>query len=198
MSTTQAKTRMTAEEFLALPDQGTDRQLLRGRLMEKPMTYRNRTHAWVEARVALLLGNWLATQNPPAGELFSGEVGCVLRRDPDTIVGIDVAYFDCQTVEGSGSATTLIEGPPVLAVEILSPSDRQEDIHAKVREYLEAGTRQAWVVDPYFRTVTVHGSGRPPEMYNEQQSLRGGDLLPGLELPVKEMFPADKQAAGEK
>lgn len=191
MSAIQAETRITAEEFLALPDDGTDRQLIRGRLMEKPMTYRNRTHAWVEARVAFLLGTWLATRQPPHGELFSGEVGCVLSRNPDTIVGIDVAYFASDVAGRDSASSTLIQGPPLLAVEILSPSDRQEEIHAKVRAYLEAGTRLVWVVDPYFRTVQVHAPGTPPEMCNDQQMLRGGDVLPGLELPVCEMFPPE-------
>ncbi|MCO6455924.1 MAG: Uma2 family endonuclease [Pirellulaceae bacterium] len=189
MSATQAETRMTAEEFFALPDDGTDRQLIAGRLLEKPMTYRNRTHAWVEARITFLLGHWLATQQPLAGELFSGEVGCVLSHERDTIVGIDVAYFARETVRGSSASLTLIAGPPLLAVEILSPSDRQEEIHAKVRAYLEAGTRLVWIVDPYFRTVQVHSPGTPPAMCNDRQTLQGGDVLPGLELPVGELFP---------
>lgn len=189
MSTAETQARMTAEEFLALPDTGNDRQLIRGRLMEKPMTYRNRMHAWVEAKLAYLLNRWLFEQSSPAGDVFAGEVGCFLRRDPDTIVGIDVAYFARDVLERASSSTTIIEGPPLLSVEILSPLDKQEEIHAKVREYLDGGVRQVWLVDPYFRTVQVHAAGRSPEMFNDQQTLAGGDLLPGWQVAVAELFP---------
>jgi hypothetical protein len=50
---------MTTEELLALPENGTDRWLIRGQLRERPVTVRNHTHSLVMARVAQLLGNWL-------------------------------------------------------------------------------------------------------------------------------------------
>ena len=58
-----------------------------------------------------------------------------------------------------------------------------------MREYLDSGARQVWLVDPYFRTVQVHAAGRSPEMFNEQQPLAGGDLLPGWQVAVAELFP---------
>ncbi len=55
-----------------------------------------------------------------------------MRRDPNTLVGIDVAYFSAEVLERQTDETTLIEGPPTLAIEVLSPSDRTEDIRDKV------------------------------------------------------------------
>lgn len=43
---------------------------------------------------------------------------------------------------------------------------------------------------PDFPTMTADGLGHPPEMDNERQSLRGDDLLPAAELPIKQLFPA--------
>ena len=88
------------------------------------MTYRNRMQAWVEAKIAYLLNRWLFEQSSPPGDVFAGEVGCLLRRDPDTIVGIDVAYFARGVLQRASSSTTIIEGAPLLAVEILSPSEQ--------------------------------------------------------------------------
>jgi hypothetical protein len=84
---------MTAEELLALPDNGMDRESIRGRLREKPMTYRNRFHTRTVTNVAYQLKRWPEQSPEPRGEIHTGEVGCILRRDPDTTVGIDVAFF---------------------------------------------------------------------------------------------------------
>ena len=78
-----------------------------------------------------------------------------MSRQPETLVGIDVAYVSAEVVKATPAKTPFFEGPPILAVEILSPSDAHEDVVTKVSVYLEAGT-VVWVVDPYFQTVAVH------------------------------------------
>jgi Uma2 family endonuclease len=181
---------MTADEFLALPDDGKQRWLINGQLREKddPMTYRNRAHAQAEARIAFVLGRWLENQVQPQGTVYSGEVGCILRHDPDTIVGIDVAVFSAETVAGQSDETTLVDGAPLVAVEILSPSDRHEELTEKVRVYLECGVRVVWIVDPYFKTVQVHRPSVAPQTFNIEQFLAGGEEMPGLEIAVADLF----------
>ena len=142
----------------------------------------------VRGRITHLLWTWLADQPVSHGAIYSGEVGCVLRHDPDTIVGIDVAYFSREVAEGQTSRSTLIEGVPLLAVEVLSPSDRQSDVHEKVSLYLEVGVQTVWIADPFFRTVQVHRHGAAPELFNEEQTLPGGDVLPGLRIAVADLF----------
>ena len=180
---------MTAEDFLALPDDGKERWLIRGQLREKDtsMTYRNRLRSWVEAKIVFLLHLWLQQQPHPQGAVHSGEVGCLLGAD--TVVGIDAAFFTAETVAGQTDETALIAGAPALAVEVLSPSDNQSEIHEKVTLYLESGVHAMWIVDPFFRTVQVHQARTRPVTFNEEQTLVGGDVLPGLEIPVSDLFP---------
>ena len=86
---------MTTEELIAMPDDGVERWLIRGRLRESredPTTKRNRFHSRVMARVAHLLEAWLEKQPNPRGEVFCGEAGVRLRNDPDTTVGVHVVY----------------------------------------------------------------------------------------------------------
>jgi Uma2 family endonuclease len=182
---------MTAREFLALPEDGKQRWLIDGQLREKDeaVTYRNRFHAWVEARIAFLLHLWLQDQPEPRGAVHSGEVGCLLGRDPDTVVGIDVAFFSPETMAKQSDTTTIVEGAPVLAVEILSPSDKVEEINEKIAVYLAGGVELVWIVDPYIRTVQVHRPARGPAMFNVEQTFDGGDALPGLTIPVADLFP---------
>ena len=58
----------------------------------------------------------------------------------------------------------------------------------RVAEWLEAGTRAVWVVDPRSRTVTIHKLGAAPRLLDESDTLFGGDVLPGFELTVAEIF----------
>ena len=122
--TARTATLMTTEELLALPDDGTERWLIEGRLQERPMTFRGQLESRVVARVSKFLANWLDTQPEPRGEILTGDVGFRLRKDPDTTVGIDVAYVSAEVLaRRDGRCAKIIEGVPVLAVEVLSPSD---------------------------------------------------------------------------
>ena len=170
MSTVVSKRPMTTEELLALPEDGVDRELIRGQLREKPMTRRNRWHSRVEATIAQFLRNWLETLPEPRGQIVSGEAGFRLRRDPDSTVGIDVAYVSAEVAAINADAV-YFDGPPVLAVEILSPSDKQEEIDEKVELYLETGVAVIWIVNPRLKTVSVYRPGADPEMFNERHEL---------------------------
>lgn len=188
MSAPLAASLMTTEQLLATPEDGMDRDLIRGELRERPMTRRSRLHARTESRLSYLLNLWLDSQPEPRGEVLAGEAGCILCRDPDTTVGIDVAYISPEMASRQSDETTLFEGPPVLAVEILSPSDKQEDIDEKVEEYLAAKVALVWVVNPRFRTVTVFRSDTEPELFNVRQELSADPYLPGFRIVVKDLF----------
>jgi len=183
---------MTIEEFLALPDDdGVDRELIRGELREgeRDMTRRNRTHTWIESQIVHLLMLWLDDHPETRLEVHSGEVGCVLSRDPATSVGIDVAVATHEQEQASIDAgTTQLEGPPLLAIEILSPSDKLEDVGGKVDLYLESGVQIVWLIDPHFQTVEIHKPGSLPVQLNREQEICDEPLLPGLKLPVGRLF----------
>ena len=179
---------LTTEHLLAMPDDGVDRDLIRGQLKETAVTKRNRFHSLAVARLTRLLDEWLDSAPVPGGEVHSGDVGTILRRNPDTTVGIDVALFSADVIARQTGGTTLIEGVPLLAAEVLSPTDRHEYVRDKVLEYLAAGVRLVWIVDPYFQTVQVHQSAVPPETFNREHQVSGGEILPGLTIAVADIF----------
>lgn len=179
---------ISLEEFLALPDDEFERELIRGELRERAMTRRNRSHARLEALLASLLHDWLKTQPEPRGDVFRGEVGCILRTDPPSSVGINVAYFSKDVADEPADQTTLLNGPPVLAIEILSPTDVLEEVDEKIDEYLATGVKLVWIVHPRRQTVTVYRLDADPELFNVQGTLRGDPFLPGLTMSVAEVF----------
>lgn len=182
------RTRLTMEEMLKLPENGTDRELIRGKLREKPVTKRNKWHSSTEARIAYHLGQWLEGQNQPGSHVTSGEAGFRLRKNPDTVVGIDVAYVSAEVVKNTPKSMPYFEGPPVLAVEILSPSDTHKDVSEKINLYREAGVALIWIVNPDLQTVQVLRAGVEPELFNVRQELSGEPDLPGFRVQVSEIF----------
>src|SRR5947209_16332866 len=84
---------MTAEELLALPDDGIDRELIRGELREYPMTTRGAPHCRVTSNLDFLLGAWLRQQPHPRGGLYAGDMRVRIRSNPDTFVGVDLIYI---------------------------------------------------------------------------------------------------------
>jgi Uma2 family endonuclease len=179
---------MTTEELLALPDDGVERWLIRGQLRENGMTVRNRSHSRILARICHVLETWLEQQPQPRGEVLGGEAGCRLQRDPDTTVGIDVAYIGPDVAAREPADTTLIDGVPILVVEILSPHDKLDELTEKVDGYLTAGVSLIWVVEPHYRTVLVYRPNAEPELFNVRQELSAEPHLPGFRVAVARIF----------
>ena len=187
MSTADLPKLFTAEFLLSLPDDGIQRELINGELRERGMTLRNADHSEIMSRVSYLLLLWLESQPKPRGKVLSGDAGFRLKRDPDTFVGVDVAYVSPDVV--SRRDFRFFDEPPVLAVEILSPSDKHEDIVEKVQTYLEVGTI-VWVIDPDFRTINVHRPGQSVQTHNDEQELVAGPELAGFRVAVARIFNA--------
>ena len=183
------KIRMTLSDFQALADDpSVDRELIAGVFRERPMTRRNRFHAKTEANIAHVLNTWRLQQPEPRGDVLSGEAGFTLERDPGTSVGIDVAYVSAEVAASQNNASTMIEGVPVLAVEVLSPSDTQADISAKIDQYLVAGVKLVWIVDPHFQTVTVHRPDSKPDFFTNDDDLTAEPHLLGFQVAVRQFF----------
>jgi Uma2 family endonuclease len=183
-----AATPMTTEQLLALPRDGVDRWLIRGQLREKPMTVRNRWHSRILINIGYYLESWLRKQARPRGQILGGEAGCRLLRNPDSTVGIDIVYISAEIAAQRSDKTSLIDGAPILAIEILSPSDAQQEIDEKVDTYLAAGVALIRIVDPHDRTVLVYRPGKEPELFNARQELSGDPELPGFRVAVSEFF----------
>ena len=188
MTTATAKKQMTVEEFLALPDDGVRRWLVEGEVREYGMTVRNRQHGRVTARISQLLGNWLDGRPAPRGEIADGEAGFRLSDNPPEVVGLDVAYVDADLIARTSTDTTLFDGVPVLAVEVLSPSDSREDIRDRVNLLLKAGVKVVWIVDPDDETVRVHRKGRGGKTFDNDEELTTEPELPGFRVPVASLF----------
>jgi Uma2 family endonuclease len=172
---------LTAEQAAALGDIGPY-ELVEGRIVHMAPT--GDEHARTESRLTYLLGVFVYPNR--LGELYNGEAGIIVRRNPDTVRGADIAFIArARVAPGTGKFLAVV---PDLVVEIVSPDDRWSEITRKVGEYFAAGVRLVWVVDPDARTVHVYTSPNTSRTFGEGDTLPGDDVLPGFALPVAEIF----------
>ena len=187
MSVAAAVSVMTTEQMLALPENGSERWLIRGRLRERARAF-HRWHSRALARLACRLQSWRDQQPEVRGAVLCGEVTVRLVRDPDTTIGVDLVYTAPDMMAQPPAEGSLVDGVPLLVVEILSPKGTRGQTHERIDTYLEAGVRLVWVIDPHNRTVLVHRPGAEPALVSASQELTGGAELPGFRVRVAELF----------
>ena len=189
MSTATPTRLMTSDDLFAMrPNKKVDRWLFRGELRETKVTMREPSHSSTVANVSYFLSAWLKTLRGPRGKVYAGETYFRLRSNPDTNFGIDVALSTPQQAAETGKKASFVDGPPVLAAEVLAAYDKPIDIAEKIDEYLTSGVRAVWIIDPYAETVTVHRPNAEPVMCTRSQQLLGGKELPGFKCQVSELF----------
>jgi Uma2 family endonuclease len=99
----------------------------------------------------------------------------------------DVAYLPATTLDGVPEEAYLPGAPP-LAVEVVSTTDRLAQVTWKAGRYLLAGADVVWVLDPKRRRAVVFRRDALPEPLPEDGALDGGTLVPGLRLPLAELW----------
>lgn len=173
---------LSIEEFERLPDDELRKELVRGQVVcEPPAGFE---HGRLAARIAALLHTHARAGR--LGEVVTAETGFVLFVDPPTVRAPDVAFVTEERLPADPEKFARLA--PDLAVEIVSPSNTVPDILAKVKDYLEAGTRLVWIVEPRSRSVTVYRSHDDIRLLTEADEIDGGAVLPGFRLPVAELF----------
>lgn len=183
MSTT---VRYTADDLLKMPERdGVRYELVNGEL--NVMSPTGGPHGLIVAELTTALHQHVRTHR--LGRVFGESTGFWLRRDPDTVRAPDVAFV----AAGRLPATVppgFVELAPDLAVEVMSPGDTVAKIGRKVEEYVGAGVRVVWVVDPSNRTVAIHTLGRGVAVLRESDTLEGDEIVPGFRLSIAELFAA--------
>ena len=181
---------VTADNFLEvanLPEYADQNiELVEGEIVTMPTT--NRDHARVMGLLATLVGPFI--RHHQLGDIFIGDAGVILERNAygrDTVRGLDFAFISKDRLPQLGESN-LLDIAPDLAIEVISPSNSAADMHRKVDQLLDAGTRQVWVVYPDSRDVDVH-TADGAITYREGDSISGGDILPGFEIAVADIFP---------
>jgi len=157
-------------------------ELVDGTLVEKAMGY---LESLIAARIIVLLSKFVSPRKLGLVSAPDGMMRILARR-----VRIpDVAFVSFDRLPGGEIPTAPIPDlVPDLAVEVLSESNTPREMQNKLQEYFTAGTRLVWYVEPKSRSVDVYTSTTQMIRVSGDQLLGGGDVLPGFEVKVSEIF----------
>ncbi len=168
-----------------LPTGDVKYELHDGRLIVMPPP--GDIHAHRQARFIAHLFAW--GEQRGYGEA-RGEVGLLLRRNPDHLVGPDAVFIAKASLPPRVSPEGYLLTVPELVVEVRSKNDTQAEIDEKVRDYLAAGVTLVWVADPAARTVTAYQSNQPPAVFGPTDTLTAQPVIPGFAVPVADLLPS--------
>ena len=174
---------LTAEELLDLNLPNKQTELVRGRLIvREPPGYR---HGVVALEIGRLIGNYV--RNHGLGVVVAAETGFKLFSNPDTVRAADAAYINRKRAPDPPPPGYLAIAPD-LVVEVVSPSDRPGEIQAQVSDWLTAGSRVVWVIDPGRKRAIVYREDGSVDLLANQDVLNGEDVLPGFACSIESIW----------
>jgi Uma2 family endonuclease len=178
------KSPATIEDLERLGDTECRYDLIRGELIEMPPT------GFEHGDIALAIGTELRlfAQRTGLGRAAGSEAGYVLSEDPPVLLAPDASFVLNERLPERSERRRFLRLAPDLAVEVVSPSDPARYVHQKVTEYLEAGVRLVWVIEPDRRTITIHEANLPSRTLTVDNILDGGDVLPAFSVAVADIF----------
>jgi len=181
------RTPITLEDYARLPeDRRWKVEAVRGRLVREPRPAP--LHNQVQGTLSYLLNAHERAR--PAGGVVLPETEFVLSENPLTVRVPDVAWVSAGRIPVGGYALPRWHVAPDLAAEVVSPRNTMAELEERVADFLAAGSRLVWVVDPRARTVAVHVPNAQPRLLGVMDELAAGDVLPGFSVPVLELFGA--------
>ena len=174
---------MTADELLRLdlPDKRTE--LVRGRLLvREPAGAR-------QGGVAIRLGRRLLdhVEETRAGRLYSTDTGFKIAKDPDTVRAPDLAFVSAGRLPDR-DPETFLELAPDLVVEVLGRGNRPGQVRKRVAQFLAAGSRLVWVLDPRREVAHVHRADGSESVLGIGEALSGEGVLPGFRCALADLF----------
>jgi len=173
---------VTAEELPGISIPGKSIELVRGVLLirEPPSTRHGRVAAWMTH----FLLNYVSRHE--LGAVIQ-DAGFKIESDPDSVRAPDVAFVSRSRVNEI-PATGFARFAPDLAVEVASPNDRPGELLAKVGQWLDAGSRLVWVIDPLRAQAVVYGENGDMTIVSASGSLDGETVLPGFSCLLADVF----------
>ena len=182
--------RLSADDLLDIdvPPHLRGYELENGRLIE--MTLVTFTHGVVAAELAARIRDHIREHD--VSGWVSLEAGYVLRlsHDPERVRGPDISFVSEANLRAHGGAPRRgwLRLVPELVVEVDSPGRRPRVERERIRNYIDVGVRLLWVVHTASRTATVYRPGAAPIELGAGDALEGGDVLPGLSVPLDDVF----------
>lgn len=154
------------------------------------MVWERKTLGRIDGRVGFRLGIRIGpfVELHRLGELYTSDTNLIITTDPLSVLRPDIAFVRTERLPPDDAESGYYAMVPDFVVEVLSPSNRQTYMMAKIERYFGVGVRLIWIVDPRSRTVSVYVPGQDPQTYGEDDDLDGGDVIPGFRVSNRDIF----------
>lgn len=173
--------RATEDDLRATPQDGRKYELVDGEIRVSPTGAR---HGKVSVNLVVALANFAREHR--LGQVLESSTG--FRLPGGNVRSPDVSFIAAARLVSHPLTDDFSELPPDLAVEVLSPSERPRHVLDKVGEYLEAGVRLVWVIDPPREKAIVYKSLSDVTELHAGDELDGEDVLPGFRVKLSEIL----------
>jgi Uma2 family endonuclease len=150
-----------------------------------PVTKSTWRHGVIVINIGFLLRLYARTH--PEFSVAGADPGVKLSRDPDVLRGPDVAVVRTERVPTGRGVGGWLDGAPDLAVEVVGDGQTVTGMLKKAAQYLAAGAKAVWVVDPEPRQVAVI-TAQGVSVLEADDTIDGGDAVPGFSCKVGEFF----------
>ena len=177
---------LTADDLLRLYSKGVRGELIRGVLCKTMAA--GGEHGETVVILVTQLGNSVKPRR--LGGLAASDSGVLLERSPDTVREPDIVFFSSEKIPPGERVTGYYEEVPDLVVEVASTRDGVREMNDKARMWLSYGTRLVWVLHSNTGIVDVHTSGGDVATLANEDNLNGGEVLPGFECSLSDIFDA--------
>jgi Uma2 family endonuclease len=159
-------------------------ELIRGELIEVPPA------GFDHGDIALAVGTELRAyaKRTGTGRAAGAETGYILAEDPDVMLAPDASFVFNDRLPPRDERRRFLRLAPDLAVEVVSPNDSASYVQRKVIEYLNAGVKLVWIVDPEVESITVYDDSGTVRFLSTEDELDGGEVLPGLSISIAAIF----------
>lgn len=182
---------ITEEEFAARYGPKDRVELVDGEVVPKygvegPLSPTSGGHGAIVSDLSFALERHVRSRR--LGRVFTDPTTFVISEVPKRIRCPDVAFVRADRLSAGLSLSGFIRLAPDLAAEVISPSEPKKHVERKIAQYLEAGVRLVWRIDPRPRDVTVYTPDGAVVRLAESDALDGADVVPGFALLVAELF----------
>jgi Uma2 family endonuclease len=172
----------TDEALAALPKDGHKYELLDGGLIMSPV---HANHGEICSRLLIVVGTYI--QERKLGKVYDSSTG--FRLSQNVLLSPDIAFVSKARLKKILIAPDkFLYGAPDLVVEVLSPSDRMQQIHRKLDLYFEHGTQLVWLVNWKIEQVHIYKPDSIEALTRPKDILTGGEVLPGFKCRLSRIF----------
>lgn len=182
-SSQNEKKTWTEEELAALPDDGYNHEVVDGRLVLSPKN--NPEHGEIATELSSALRSYAKAHQ--LGTVWDSSTG--LWMSNENCRAPDISFVRKERLRGlTRPPKRFFRGAPDLAIEILAPSNTEQDLKERLADYFGSGTQIAWVIDPESKTATVYHGSEVRTTLGESDFLDGEHVLPGFRIAIAQLF----------